>query len=199
MRRIGLLGGSFNPAHAGHLHITLEALKRLDLDEVWWLVSPHNPLKQKSDLADYTKRLASAKALIRHPRIKVLDIEEREGLHYSIDTIRFLQERTPKTQFVWLMGADNLEHFHRWKSWREILARMPVVVIDRAPYAFRALHTLAALRYRNKRITNVRALFSGIKSLPRWAYVSIPRHPLSASSLRKSLGAKAFSVHNKDV
>jgi len=199
MRRIGLLGGSFNPAHAGHVHITLEALKRLQLDEVWWLVSPQNPLKSKNDLAAYSKRLESAKALIDHPRVKVLDIEQREGLYYSIDTIRFLQKRSRGMQFVWIMGADNLEHFHRWRAWREIFARLPIVVIDRAPYAFAALHGLAALRYRHKRVTNSRALVSQGKPLPTWAYMSVPRHPLSATYLRKTLGAAAFSVHNKAI
>lgn len=198
MRRIGLLGGSFNPAHAGHLHITLEALKRLDLDEVWWLVSPHNPLKKKSDLADYAKRLKIAQVLANHPRIRVLDIEERRGLYYSIDTIRYLQKRMRHAQFVWLMGADNLEHFHRWRAWREIFARLPIAILDRAPYAFKALHGLAALRYRNKRLINGR-LLGRIENLPNWAYIPIPKHPMSASALRKTLGVKAFSVHTKNT
>ncbi|MBN8543848.1 MAG: nicotinate (nicotinamide) nucleotide adenylyltransferase [Alphaproteobacteria bacterium] len=196
MRRIGLLGGSFNPAHEGHLHITLEAIKRLGLDEVWWLVSPHNPLKKKADLAEYESRFASAQTIATHPHIKVLDIEARNALYYSIDTIRHLQRRTRGTQFVWLMGADNLQHFHRWRAWREIFARLPIAIIDRAPYAFSALHNLAALRYRHKRITNSRLLLRG-KTLPAWAYISIPRHPQSATALRKSLGAKAFLRHNE--
>ena len=198
-RCIGLLGGSFNPAHEGHTHISLQALARLKLDEVWWLVSPQKPLKSNSELAAYGKRLESAKALIHHPRVKVLDIEQREGLYYSIDTIRFLQKRSRGTQFVWVMGADNLEHFHRWRAWREIFARLPIIVIDRAPYAFAALHGLAALRYRHKRTTNAKALFAHKKAMPSWVYMSIPRHPLSASHLRKTLGAAAFSVHNKAI
>jgi nicotinate-nucleotide adenylyltransferase len=196
MRKIGLLGGSFNPAHEGHLHITLEAIKRLKLDEVWWLVSPHNPLKKKTDLAEYESRFASACRVANHPRIKVLDIEARHALYYSIDTIRFLQKRMPRMQFVWLMGADNLEHFHRWRAWREIFARLPIAIIDRAPYAFSALHSLAALRYRHKRITNSRLLLRG-KTPPTWSYISIPRHPQSATALRKMLGAKAFLRHNE--
>ncbi|MFZ4125353.1 MAG: nicotinate-nucleotide adenylyltransferase [Rickettsiales bacterium] len=196
MRRIGLLGGSFNPAHEGHLHITLEAIKRLGLDEVWWLVSPHNPLKKKTDLAEYEARFVSARAIANHPRIKVLDIEARNALYYSIDTIRFLQKHARGTQFVWLMGADNLQHFHRWRAWREIFARLPIAIIDRAPYAFSALHSLAALRYRHKRVTNSRLLLR-VKTLPAWAYISIPRHPQSATALRKSLGAKAFLRHNE--
>lgn len=198
MRRIGLLGGSFNPAHEGHLHITLEALKRLDLDEVWWLVSPHNPLKKKTDLAEYGKRLASAHVIAQHPRIKVLDIEARHDLYYSVDTIRYLQKRARHTQFVWLMGADNLRHFHRWQAWREIVARLPIAIIDRAPYAFSALHSLAALRYRHKRALNSHLLLRQ-KNLPAWAYISIPRHPQSATALRKLLGAEAFLRHNENV
>lgn len=196
MRRIGLLGGSFNPAHEGHLHITLEALKRLQLDEVWWLVSPHNPLKAKSDLAEYAKRFETACALAQHPRIRVLDIEERKGLYYSIDTIRYLQAGARNMRFVWLMGADNLEHFHRWKSWRALFASLSIAVIDRAPYAFRALRSRAALRYRHKRTLNSRLLSHG-KNMPLWSYISIPRHPLSATALRKTLGAKAFLRHNE--
>jgi nicotinate-nucleotide adenylyltransferase len=196
MRRIGLLGGSFNPAHEGHLHITLEAFKRLGLSEVWWLVSPHNPLKSRSDLADYSKRFASAAHWAHHPRIRVLDIEERKGFRYSIDTIAYLQKRHHDAQFVWLMGADNLAHFHRWKSWQTLLHRLPMVILDRAPYAFAALRSRAALRYRHKRLTNSRLVLRK-KNLPMWVYLTIPRHPQSATNLRKTLGAKAFLEHNR--
>jgi nicotinate-nucleotide adenylyltransferase len=196
MRRIGLLGGSFNPAHAGHLHITCEAIKRLKLQEVWWVISPQNPLKSSAELAEYALRRASAARMIaQHPRIRMCEVEAEHGLRYSIDTIRHLQARHRGVQFVWLMGADNLAQFHRWRNWREILARLPIAILDRAPYAFAALRGKAALRYQSARAVSPRLLRrSG--PLPRWAYLAIPRHPLSATHLRKTLGAAAFLRHN---
>lgn len=196
-RRIGLLGGSFNPAHAGHLHISREALKRLGLDEVWWLVSPQNPLKQASDLAGYDIRFASAQAMAQHPRIRVCDLEARQGLFYTIDTIRYLQARYRDCQFVWLMGADNLAGFHRWRAWHEIARRVPIAVLDRAPYGLRALHERFARTYPAQRVYTA-ALLLQQSLLPRWIYLTIPRHPLSATSLRKTLGKNVFVRHTGD-
>lgn len=194
-RRIGLLGGSFNPAHAGHLHISREALKRLQLDEVWWLVSPHNPLKEASDLADYTLRFTHAQGVACHPRIRVMDIEQRHGLRYTIDSVRFLQAHYPHHRFVWLMGADNLAGFHRWRAWKELAARVPIAVLDRAPYALRALQAPFAQRFRNARITTRMAAQLVQMAAPRWVYLTIPRHPLSATYLRKTLGKNAYLRH----
>ena len=196
-RRIGLLGGSFNPAHAGHRHISLEALKRLKLDAVWWLVSPQNPLKKSSDLANYALRFESADAIDNHPRIRVMDIEAKHRLLYSIDTIHFLQTRHRDTQFVWLMGADNLAGFHRWRSWREIAARIPIAVLDRAPYALRALHGHFATYCAAKRMAAVAASQLSNCTKGGWAYLTIPRHPLSATVLRKTLGKAAYIRHTK--
>lgn len=194
-RTVGLLGGSFNPAHAGHLHISCEAMKRLGLDEIWWLVSPRNPLKTASELAPYNARLASAKAMARHPRIRVLDIEQRARLYYSIDSLRYLTRRYPAVRFVWLMGADNLGGFHRWRAWRQIAALLPMAVLDRAPYALRALHGKFARRFRRFRLPQGAARCIAFAPPPAWLYLTLPRHPLSASSLRKTLGRKAFLVH----
>ena len=194
-RRIGLLGGSFNPAHLGHLHISLEALKRLRLDEVWWLVSPQNPLKNANDLEAYELRLATAEVLASHPRIRVCDLEARHGLLYTIDTLRYLQAHYPTTQFVWLMGADNLAGFHRWRCWREIAARVPIAILDRAPYGMRALHARFALQYARWRVPSSEAATLAVAAAPRWAYLTIPRHPLSATYLRKTLGKNAFVRH----
>lgn len=194
-RRIGLLGGSFNPAHAGHRHISCEALKRLQLDEIWWLVSPQNPLKRSSDMAAYDTRLSYASALAAHPRIRVLDIEAREGLHYTIDTLQFLRRRYPRHQFVWLMGADNLAGFHRWKAWRRIAGLLPIAVLDRAPYALRALHGPFASRYRAARLPAAHAESLAGSPVPAWGYITLPRHPLSSTHLRKTLGKNAFLRH----
>ncbi len=119
-RRVGLLGGSFNPAHAGHRHISLEALKRLDLDEVWWLVAPQNPLKPARGMAPFKTRLGAAAKLADDRRIKVLDLEAQLGTHYTVDTLAALQRRFPRTRFVWLMGADNLAQIRHWRRWTEI-------------------------------------------------------------------------------
>ncbi len=194
-RRIGLLGGSFNPAHDGHLHISLEALKRLQLDEVWWLVSPRNPLKSAADLADYPLRMAHAIALTPHPRIRVLGIEHTFKLAYTVDTIRFLQQRHRDTRFVWLMGADNLAGFHRWRAWKAIAGRVPIAILDRAPFALKALHGRFALRFAATRLPAAHAALLANKAAPAWVYLTIPRHPLSATQLRKTLGKDAWVRH----
>lgn len=196
-RRIGLLGGSFNPAHAGHRHISVEALKRLGLDEVWWLVSPQNPLKQASELEAYATRYAFAAALANHPRIRVLDLEQREGLYYTIDTIDFLRRHYQDTDFVWLMGADNLAGFHRWRAWRRIAALVPIAVLDRSPYGLRALHQRFARSYAPMRMPERQARQLAGHAAPCWVYLSIPRHPLSSTQLRKTLGKAAFIGHNR--
>ncbi|MDE3016737.1 MAG: nicotinate (nicotinamide) nucleotide adenylyltransferase [Pseudomonadota bacterium] len=194
-RAIGLLGGSFNPAHDGHLHITLHALKKLGLDEVWWLVSSQNPLKASSDLAAYEKRLASARALASpHRRIRVLDIEAQENLRYSWQTIAWLKRRYRGAHFVWLMGADNLAQFHRWRRWRQILASIPVIVFDRAPYSHTSLRSKTAL-YAHGFPSKTIALDS-ICAAPRLALIHLRRNPVSSTVLRKSLGNDAFLRHN---
>ena len=116
-RRIGLLGGSFNPAHAGHRYISTEALRRLDLDEVWWLVSPQNPLKSQSGMAPFSQRLSHAASVARHPRIRVSAIEAEMGTRYTADTLAMLVRRFPAARFVWLMGADNLMQIPKWRDW----------------------------------------------------------------------------------
>lgn len=184
--RIGLLGGSFNPAHAGHIHISLEAIKRLKLDEIWWLVSPQNPLKPASGMADYATRFAYAEALaVPHSCIHVLDIEAQLELYYTIDSITLLQSLYPRSKFVWLMGADNLAGFHRWRNWRGIAARLPIAVLDRAPYGLRALHQRFARLYKRHRQTERSAVYLANQRAPSWMYLSIPRHPLSATQLRQ--------------
>lgn len=196
-RRIGLLGGSFNPAHAGHLHISLEALKRLGLDEIWWLVSPQNPLKSTAGMEAYALRFALAQDQVAmHPRIHVLDIEAQVGLYYTIDTITYLQACHPDTHFVWLMGADNLANFHRWRAWRSIAERLPIAVLDRAPYGLRALHQRFARRYAQARLDAREARALAEHAAPAWVYLSIPRHPLSSTHVRKMLGKAAFLRHN---
>lgn len=140
MARIGLLGGSFNPAHGGHRHISLGALEALGLDEVWWLVSPGNPLKEGAeDMAPFEARLASAEHVARGAPIRASDFEQVEGTLYTIDTVRKLKERYPRDRFIWLLGSDTLPNFHKWRDWRDLACEVPIAVIPRPGYDSPAL------------------------------------------------------------
>jgi len=181
-RRIGLLGGSFNPAHAGHVHISREATKRLGLDCVWWLVSPQNPLKPKHGMAPHAQRLAQAKLMAADPKIVVGDMETSLGSTRTAQVITALQRRFPNIKFVWLMGADNLEQIPRWWHWTQIFQRVCVAVLDRSPYAYRALSGVAAQRFRHRRTKPSRALLN--RTAPAWSYLAIRRHAASGTALR---------------
>lgn len=134
MRRIGLLGGSFNPAHRGHRRISLAVMEPLGLDEIWWLVSPGNPLKPKTGMAPYGARLRSARAMAVRSRIRVSEFEVRAGTIYTVDTIEALLRRWPGHQFIWLMGEDTVARFHQWKDWRRLAAMLPIAVLSRPGY-----------------------------------------------------------------
>jgi nicotinate-nucleotide adenylyltransferase len=135
MARIGLLGGSFNPAHRGHRHISIEAMRALGLDEVWWLVSPGNPLKEGAkDMAPFEARLAAAQRRARGARIRVSDFESREGTRFTVDTVRRLKQRYPQHRFIWLLGSDTLPDFHKWRDYRGLARELPIAVIRRAGY-----------------------------------------------------------------
>ena len=149
MTRIGILGGSFNPAHQGHLAISLAAIAALGLDEVWWLVSPGNPLKEKAgDMAPFAVRFASARAMARHAPIRVSAIELKLGTRYTVDTVTKLVRLYPKKRFIWLMGADNLAQFDQWRDWRGIAREVPIAVVARPGYesAARAAPAMGWLR-----------------------------------------------------
>jgi nicotinate-nucleotide adenylyltransferase len=183
-RRIGLLGGSFNPAHAGHRHISLEALKRLGLDEVWWLVAPQNPLKPERGMAAFEKRVAAARGLATHPRIRVLDLEHRLGTRYTIDTVKELQRIFPRRRFVWLMGADNLAQIRHWKHWNEIFSRLPIAVFARPTYCLKGLAELAAKRYRHRRVAPEAARRLADLVPPAWVFLPTKLDASSATEIR---------------
>ncbi len=145
--RVGLLGGSFNPAHPGHLHISRLAIEALSLHEVWWLVSPQNPLKPSAGMAPFTERLRAARALARDARIRVTDLERRMGTRYTIHTLQAIKAAFPELRCAWLMGADNLAQLPHWRRWREIFAETPVAVFDRPSYAERALSGVVAREF----------------------------------------------------
>lgn len=195
-RTIGLLGGSFNPAHEGHVHISRAARRVLELDEVWWLVSPQNPLKEKAGMAALGLRLKHARKLARpHRFIRVSDIEARLDTRYTVDTLEALIRRYPRCRFVWLMGADNLASFHRWRHWRRIAALCPILVLDRAPYSHAAQASKAALALRRYRMSERALKTLKTAPLPCWGYFHLPRHPASATALRRVHAETGFNPY----
>ncbi|WP_372893334.1 nicotinate-nucleotide adenylyltransferase [Rhodosalinus sp.] len=181
--RVGLLGGSFDPPHVGHAHISREALKRFGLDRVWWLVSPANPLKRAGP-APLAERMAAARALVDHPRIAVTDFEARVGTRYTAETLAALQERCPGVRFTWLMGADNLAQFHRWERWREIMARVPVGVLARPGLRIPAQTSVAARAFRAARLPAADSRLLGRADPPAWCFVNVPMVNLSSTEIR---------------
>ena len=184
MRRIGLLGGSFNPAHRGHRRMSLAAIDALGLDEVWWLVSPGNPLKPAKGMAPYPARLASARAMARRSRIRVSDLEVRLGTRFTVDTLGLLVRRWPKTRFVWLMGEDTLPDFHRWKKWRKLATLVPIAVLSRPGYddEARAARAMGWLRHFVRPSTTARQWTNW--SAPAILFLRLPPDPTSATRLR---------------
>ena len=180
---IGLLGGSFDPAHEGHLHISRVALRRFGLDRLWWLVSPGNPLKEHGP-APMEKRLAHARALVRDPRITVTDIEARLGTRYTADTLAELTHRYPGARFVWLMGADNMATLHRWQDWRFIMETVPVGVLARPGSRLSARLGPAARLYARARIPARQSQALARAEAPAWCFVNIPMRATSSSAIR---------------
>lgn len=181
----GLLGGSFNPAHRGHRQISLAAIDRIDLDEVWWLVSPGNPLKPQAGMAPLRARVASAKLAARRAPIRVTAIERELGTRYTVDTLKALIRRYPKRRFVWIMGADNLAQFHRWKDWRTIARLVPIAVFARPGYEAKAFAGPAMALLGRYRVSS-RTLGRGRPALPALAWIRFDPDPISATALRKA-------------
>ncbi|MBI1251470.1 MAG: nicotinate-nucleotide adenylyltransferase [Alphaproteobacteria bacterium] len=181
--RVGLLGGSFDPAHSGHAHVAEEALKRLGLHQVWWLVSPQNPLKpESSPLQD---RLASARTAARGRRMVVTDLESRWGLRYTADTLGALRRAYPGVRFVWLMGADNLSSFRKWRRWGEILAAAPIAIVSRPLSGPRALTAKPFVRFAQARLSNSAARALADRQAPAWAFLPARFDPTSSTALRR--------------
>lgn len=184
-RRIGLLGGSFNPAHRAHRRMSLAAMDALGLDEVWWLVSPGNPLKDKArDMAPYAARLASAKAMARRARIRVSDFEARSGTRYTIDTVRLLLRRCPTHRFIWLMGEDTVAQFHQWKHWRALARLVPIAVISRPGYDDEA-RAARAMGWLRRFVRPARQARNWTEwSAPAISFLRLPPDRTSATRLR---------------
>lgn len=183
-QRIGLFGGSFNPAHQGHLEISVTALRRLELDRIWWLVSPQNPLKSTEDMAPLADRMASAKAMAQHPRISVTDLEVGLGTRYTDATLRKIRFCFPRPHFVWIMGADNLLQLPDWQNWTRIMETMPVAVFARPPVHLKAPRSKAAQRYAQARLEMSDGPLLAHRAPPAWIYLADRLIPLSSTRLR---------------
>ena len=188
-KRIGILGGSFNPAHRGHLHVSRQALDLMQLDEVWWMVSPQNPLKSSEGMADFNMRLKSASVAAADKRIRVTDIEIELGTTYTAETLKRLKEYYPRTKFVWLMGADNLIQISKWKDWQMIFKTVPIAVFTRPTYTSRALSGFAAKRFARYRLNESQVCRLSIMQAPAWSFLNIKPDAISATRVRAGMGA----------
>jgi len=182
--KIGLLGGSFNPAHDGHIYISNEALKRLELDEIWWLVSPQNPLKSNSTSAPMKIRLKNARSIAKGHNIRVEDLETKFKTNFTSKTLEFIIKRYSGSSFIWLMGADNLVEINRWFKWKSIFQIMPVAVFNRDVYSYSVINSIAGKHYYSKlhKTKDSKSIFK--KPLPVWQFLHINKNPLSSTLLR---------------
>jgi nicotinate-nucleotide adenylyltransferase len=185
-QRIGLFGGSFNPAHRGHVMVALYALKRLKLDWVWWMVSPQNPLKDPSETGEYETRLIETRSIAAHPRFIVTDLEKQIRAKYTADTLVHLRSAMRRGKFVWIMGADSLANLHHWHGWTDIAETLPLAVLARPGFSLRALGSPAALRYENNQLPPEQASCITSRKPPAWVFVSMPLRKESSTAIRAS-------------
>lgn len=181
---VGLFGGSFDPPHAGHLLVAETAIRRLGLDQLWWMVTPQNPLKTERRSGDLLRRAELSRAVARHPRIRVTAFEAGHGIRYSADTIALVQRRYPATRFVWIMGADNLRSFHRWQRWRLIMHAIPIAVVDRPGSTLSLLSSVMTRAYARARIDEDDALCLAQARPPAWCFLFGPRMAISSTAIR---------------
>ena len=191
---IGLLGGSFNPPHAAHRMISEIALKRLGLDKVWWIVSPGNPLKRRSDTAPLAERLVQCREVAKNPHIIVTDFESDLATPYTASTLAFLKTRNPLVRYIWIMGADNLATFDRWQRWREIFTMVPIVVVDRPGWRMKALASKAAKSFAAARIPEAEAADLARRPAPAWAFLTGPLSHISSTAIRTKAKRRSGSV-----
>jgi nicotinate-nucleotide adenylyltransferase len=196
-QRVGLLGGSFNPPHIAHRQISEIVLKRLGLDQIWWLVTPGNPLKGRGDLAPLAERLLLCRAMAKNPRIEVTAFERDLPAAFTAGTLAFLKRRSPRVRFVWIMGADNLVGFHHWRRWREILTTVPVVVVDRPGWRLKALASKAARAFAAHRVPEARAKGLVAMPPPAWTFLTGPLSSVSSTDLRRKARRQGHLVAQK--
>jgi len=181
---VGLFGGSFNPPHAGHALVAEIALRRLALDQLWWIVTPGNPLKSSRELAPLPERLRLSQEMARDPRIKVTAFETSHNVRYTADTLALVRARNPGVNFVWVMGADNLRDFHRWQRWRRIAMTFPIAVIDRPGATLSFLSSVVAKTFDYARVDEIDAPRLARMKAPAWTFIHGPRSSLSSSAIR---------------
>ena len=186
--KIGLVGGSFNPAHAGHVHMSRTAYHKLGLDQIWWLVSPQNPLKRFANMANLPDRLAAARDITAAtPFIHVIAPEVRLPSNFTYETLKYFQKTMPLARLVWIMGADNLVQFKRWKRYQDIIDLLPIAVIDRPGYSYQAISAGRHLRARRCTASQLRRrLVKTRQDMPGWCFIAGPRHHASATDIRSS-------------
>ena len=187
--QVGLFGGSFNPPHAGHALVAEIAMRRLNLDQLWWIVTPGNPLKSTRELAPLAKRIAQSEAITEDPRVKVTAFEASHHVRYTADTLSLVKRNNPGVSFVWVMGADNLAAFHRWQRWRQIAMTFPIAVIDRPGSTLSLLSSVMAKTFDYARIDEGDAPNLARMKAPAWTFIHGPRSSLSSSALRKAAGS----------
>lgn len=183
---VGLFGGSFNPPHAGHRLVAEIALRRLKLNQLWWMVTPGNPLKSGRHLETLASRIAASEAIADDPRIRVTAFEAAHQVRYTADTIELVLSRNPGVNFVWVMGADNLKNFHKWQRWRQITDRIPIAVIDRPGSTLSFLSSIMAKSYDFARIDEDDAALLARRAAPAWTFIHGPRSSLSSTAIRNS-------------
>lgn len=184
-QRVGIMGGSFNPPHAGHLRVAETALRRLKLDQLWWLVTPGNPLKPNGGLPLLGHRIASVERLIRDPRMKATGFEAALGSAFTVDTVAFLARRHPGVHFVWLMGGDGLAGFHRWRQWRRIAATVPMAIVDRPGFRLKAMASPAAHALSRRFLPEQRAAaLPGLGKSPMWTFLTTRLSSQSSTEIR---------------
>ncbi|MCK9550314.1 nicotinate-nucleotide adenylyltransferase [Aquamicrobium sp.] len=186
--QVGLFGGSFNPPHAGHVLVAEIALRRLALDQLWWMVTPGNPLKSTRELAPLEERIARSEAITRNPRIKVTAFEAAHHVRYTADTLALVRARNPGVDFVWIMGADSLRDFHRWERWRDIMMTFPIAVIDRPGATLSFLSSVVARSFDHARVDEMNAPRLARMKAPAWTFIHGPRSTLSSTAIRNGRG-----------
>ena len=183
---VGLFGGSFNPPHEGHLLVAETALRRLGLNQLWWMVTPGNPLKSRTELAPLRERISLSERLARNPRIKVTAFEQALGSPYTARTLAYVKSRRPDVRFIWVMGADSLRTFHRWQKWRSIVQTFPIAVIDRPGATLSFLSSRMTRTFDEARVDEDEAGALWKKPAPAWTFLHGPRSALSSTGLRKT-------------
>ena len=183
---VGLFGGSFNPPHAGHALVAEIALRRLALDQLWWIVTPGNPLKSARELAPLVQRIVLSEKIARNPKIKVTAFEAAHHVRYTADTLALIKARNPGVDFVWIMGADSLRDFHRWQRWREIVMTFPIAVVDRPGATLSFLSSVVAKTFDYARVDEGDGPRLARMKAPAWTFVHGPRSSLSSTAIRKA-------------